>query len=281
MRSRPRPTRHVPSPRVATGEAAPFVLRHGEALSGFSIDLWNALAARIGAETRFADLGWRSDAVQLDAVQRGEAEAAISAIFMSPAREACTDFSIPYFDSGLQVAVRPDGDDGGGLPGLSILRTQPISAIGDLLLGGVVILIVLAHVLWLVERRENPLFQHGYLDGIGEGVWGVIMIIATGEFGDRGTSRVVKRCTIAAMWLFGVVLIAQFTATVTFTLTVQQLQSSVHGPDDLPGKAIISVPDSPLPLSSSRFTACALNSLVKLRRVRLSAILPSRGVWVR
>src|SRR3954451_3065690 len=71
--------------RVATGEAAPFVLRHGEALSGFSIDLWNALAARIGAETRFVDLGWRSDTAQLDAVQRGEAEAAISAISMSPA----------------------------------------------------------------------------------------------------------------------------------------------------------------------------------------------------
>src|SRR3954469_22179547 len=37
--------------------------------------------------------------------------------------------------------------------------------------------------------------------------------------------------------------------------------------------------DSPLPPSSSRFTACALNSLVKLRRVRLSAILPSWGAW--
>src|SRR4051812_4631736 len=40
-------------------------------------------------------------------------------------------------------------------------------------------------------------------------------------------------------------------------------------------------PDSPLPPSSSRFTACALNSLVKLRRVRLSDILPSWGAGVR
>jgi hypothetical protein len=32
-----------------------------------------------------------------------------------------------------------------------------------------------------------------------------------------------------------------------------------------------------LPPSNSRWTACALNSLVKLRRVRLSAMVPS---WV-
>ena len=46
------------------------------------------------------------------------------------------------------------------------------------------------------------------------------------------------------MWLFGVVLIAQFTATVTSSLTVQQMQSSIQGPGDLPGKTIATVPGS-------------------------------------
>jgi ABC-type amino acid transport substrate-binding protein len=70
------------------------------------------------------------------------------------------------------------------------------------------------------------------------------MIIATGEFGDRESSRVAKRIVIAGMWLFGVVLIAQFTATITSSLTVQQLQSSIRGPDDLPGKVVITTPGS-------------------------------------
>src|SRR3712207_3234088 len=39
----------------------------------------------------------------------------------------------------------------------------------------------------------------------------------------------------------------------------------------------VATSDSPLPPSSSRLTACALNSLVKLRRVRFSAMVPS---WV-
>ncbi|WP_204368508.1 transporter substrate-binding domain-containing protein [Neosynechococcus sphagnicola] len=36
------------------------------------------------------------------------------------------------------------------------------------------------------------------------------------------------------MWFF----IAYFTATVTTSLTVQQLQGSIRGPDDLPGKRV-------------------------------------------
>src|SRR3954447_25914525 len=47
----------------------------------------------------------------------------------------------------------------------------------------------------------------------------------------------------------------------------------------VPMPSSVATSNSPLPPSSSRFTACALNSLVKLRRVRLSAILPSWGAW--
>jgi len=47
------------------------------------------------------------------------------------------------------------------------------------------------------------------------------------------------------MWLFGVVLIALLTATVTSTQTVDRMQSVIRGPDDLPGKTIASVPGTP------------------------------------
>jgi len=42
--------------------------------------------------------------------------------------------------------------------------------------------------------------------------------------------------------LLGVVLIAQLTATVTSSQTVERLQSTIRGPEDLPGKRIASVP---------------------------------------
>ena len=46
------------------------------------------------------------------------------------------------------------------------------------------------------------------------------------------------------------------------------------------GRSSVAISESGLPPSSSRLTACALNSAVNRRRVRLSAILPSSGARV-
>jgi polar amino acid transport system substrate-binding protein len=120
---------------------------------------------------------------------------------------------------------------------------------------GLGVVLLLANVLWLVERRHNPAFQRGYVPSIREGLWGVMLIIATGEHGDRDTPRALKRLIVSVMWLFGVVLIAQFTATVTSTLTVEQIQSNIQGPSDLPGKTIATAPGS---VAASWLTAMGL-----------------------
>ncbi len=234
----PEPSRLV---RIATGHAPPFVFVRDGAYSGFSIELWDMVAQRLRLETRFVDLGPRSDEAQIEAVRLGLADAAISDIVMTPAREHRVDFSVAYYDSGLQIAVHPDGDDVGWLSAFHALSLDDLRGFA---IGAGLTVLLLAHVLWLVERRHHPRYQRGYLPGIAEGLWGVLLIIATGEHGDRETPRIVKRLTIAGMWLLGVVLIAQFTATVTSALTVRQLQSSVRGPNDLPGKSIAAVSGS-------------------------------------
>lgn len=229
-----------PRLRVVTGQIPPFVLKQGDDLTGFSIDLWNALARRLKADFSLTELGLHSESAQLQAVQRGDAEVAISAITMTAEREGQVDFTLPYFDSGLQIIVRRQDND----PFLATIEALLLPAIGQILVAALLITVLLANVLWLVERRSNPYFQKGYLPGIVEGLWGVMLIIATGEHGDREASSLVKRLTVAFMWLLGVVLIAQFTATVTSSLTVQQFRSSIQGPSDLPGKTIATVPGS-------------------------------------
>jgi polar amino acid transport system substrate-binding protein len=173
----------------------------------------------------------------LQAVQRGDADVAIAAITMTPEREMLVDFSHPYFDSGLQIMVRAQQEN----HFLSTLRSIPWQAIGQLFAAAIVIVFLLANVLWLIERRSNSHFTKGYLRAIGEGLWGTMLIIATGEHGDRDAPGVVKRVAVVVMWLLGVVLIAQLTAIVTSSQTVERLQSSIRGPEDLPGKTIASV----------------------------------------
>ena len=47
---------------------------------------------------------------------------------------------------------------------------------------------------------------------------------------------------IAGLWiLFGLVFVAQFTATVTTNLTVKELQTEITSPDDLGGHDVVTV----------------------------------------
>jgi polar amino acid transport system substrate-binding protein len=220
--------------RVVTAPIAPFVLPKSDPPAGFSVDLWSEVARRMHAE-----FAWKvvPQPELLQAVQRGDADVAIAAITMTPEREMLVDFSHPYFDSGLQIMVRVQQEN----HFLSTLRSIPWQAIGQLFAAAFAIIFLFANLLWLIERRRNSNFTKGYLRAIGEGLWGTMLIIATGEHGDRDAPGVVKRVTVVLMWLLGVVLIAQLTATVTSSQTVDRLQSSIRGPDDLPGKTIASV----------------------------------------
>jgi len=221
--------------RVVTTPIAPFVMPNTDPPAGFSIDVWNEAARRmhvdftlrlVAPDDRFA------------ALERGEADVAIGLIVMTPEYEKRVDFSTPYFDSGLQIMVRAHSE--GRL--LSTFHSIPWAAIGELFGVALLIVLLLANVLWLVERRSNPRFRKKYLRAIGEGLWGSMLIIATGEHGDRDASDAVKRIAVVVMWLLGVVLVAQLTATVTSSQTVARLQSEIRGPADLPGKTIAATP---------------------------------------
>jgi ABC-type amino acid transport substrate-binding protein len=205
-------------------------------LTGFSIDLWNALAQRLKVDTVWVEV--KTVGEQLQAVKSGKADVAIAAISITKQREEEIDFTQPYFDAGLQIMVRPES----GNRLLEALGSFPWRMAGALLVVAIAIMFVMANVLWLVERRASEHFQKGYLKGIGEGLWAAALIVATGEHGDREAPRAVKRLIIFLMWLAGVVLIAQLTATVTSTQTVDRLNSNIRGPADLAGKRIATVP---------------------------------------
>jgi ABC-type amino acid transport substrate-binding protein len=230
----------TPPLRVVTAAVAPFVFPQtagpSERPSGFSIDLWSEIARRMGVTSAWSVVMTQGEL--LDAVGNAKADVAIAAIAMTPEREQRVDFSHPYFDSGLRIMVRAQQESSFR----ATLGSIPWSAIGQLFVTAIVIVFLLANVLWFIERGIISDSPKPYLRAIGESLWGTVLIIATGEYGDRNAPYVLKRLAVVSMWLIGVVLIAQLTATVTSSQTVQRLQSSIQGPDDLPGKSIASVP---------------------------------------
>jgi ABC-type amino acid transport substrate-binding protein len=222
--------------RVATGALAPFVIKEGDRFTGFSVDLWSELARRMRVEFVWVDQGSRAN--QLDSVAHGDADVAISAIVMTPDRERTIDFSQAYFDSGLQIMVRAEEE----APILDAVMAVPWKSMGKLFGVALVLIFVWANVLWVIERRRGLELGNGYWNAIGNEMWNTTLIIATGEHGAREDRGTLRRVVIACVWLMGIVLITQLTATVTSSQTVQRLRTTITGPGDLPGKTVATVP---------------------------------------
>jgi polar amino acid transport system substrate-binding protein len=105
--------------RVATRVLPPMVMEQDGQLSGFSIDLWNAIAARLKVKTVYQVA---SDVPDLFALIRdGKADLGISALSITSAREAEFDFSQPMFSAGLQIMVKGKDTEGSTNPLREIL----------------------------------------------------------------------------------------------------------------------------------------------------------------
>jgi polar amino acid transport system substrate-binding protein len=218
---------------VATRVIPPFIIKEGEAYTGFSAALWKALSKEAGI-----GFTWKEDGnikEILASVENGDAQAAIAAISITADRENRFDFSQPMFESGLQVMVREG--DGGGFSLRNLLRILSTGALPAMLalLAGLVL--VPAHVVWLAERKhENPLFARTYIPGIFHAIWWATGATA-GQQPDiprSGLGRVLSGISI----LISVIFMAFFTAALTASITVGQLQGDIGGPSDLPGKRV-------------------------------------------
>jgi len=221
--------------RVVTKEIEPFVIKDQERLTGFSIDLWKEMALLAGVQYEFVEVPTVHE--QLDAVIEGDADVAIAAISMTAEREEDLDFSYPYYLSGLQIMTT-------GKP-TSTLSTLLSFLFSSRFLIGLaallVILIIVGHITWLVERKDNPDFPTSYLSGIWEGLWWAAATVTTVGYGDKTVKDKWGRL-LGIFWMFaGLFLIANFTAFVTAEATVSRLETSISGIEDLPGKMVVTV----------------------------------------
>lgn len=226
--------------RVATRLVRPFVFEENGRLTGFSIQLWQEIAEQMNVQTAFVVKPTVQDL--LAGVNDDEANVGIAAISITAERELKWDFSQPMFDAGLQI-LTPVQATGGSL--LKALAANLFStATLPYALGVVLILILIAHLIWFLERRNatGMLIHRGYFPGIFEACWWAASTLATQA--DQ-MPRVALARMVAVFWMFAsVVFIAYFTAAVTSNLTVQQLHGDISGPEDLPGKRVATVKGS-------------------------------------
>jgi polar amino acid transport system substrate-binding protein len=222
--------------KVATRIVSPFAIEENGELGGFSIELWKNIAQELKVKSVFNKVQTITNL--LNEVKSKRSDLAISAISVTSQREKYFDFSQPIFDSGLQILVRSQGPQSSIGRLLSSIFTPSL-----LQLLGIMALIVLipAHIIWLVERKHDGGFleNSNYFPGIFKACWWAAATLATQaeEMPKGAWGRL-----LAVIWMFiSVVFIAYFTATVTTSLTVEQLQSNIKSPNDLAGKQIATI----------------------------------------
>lgn len=222
--------------RVAVKAIPPFVYTDQGPPAGFSIDLWNAIAAAVDIRTEFVVL--QSVADIIDAVEHGRADAGIAAVTINAEREARVDFSHPFYRSGLRIGV-PARSGPTWASSFGRFLSADLLAMFLTLVG---LTLIASHLLWFIERGVNPeCFPAGYLHGVGEAVWWSVATIITGGCENKAPVSVLGRLVAVAWMLGSIVLVASFTATLSSQMTAETVTGAIAGPDDLPGRLVATV----------------------------------------
>jgi len=221
---------------VATRILPPMVVESGGKLTGFSIDLWNEIAARLGLQFEYkVNPDVRA---LLQSLRNNEAQVGIAAISITSARTEEFDFSQPMLSAGLQILVRHQGDGSGQSP-LRDLLGLLFSWTSLTWLGIAVLMVIIpAHLVWWVERKdpEGIVTSTRYFPGIFQALYWAFATLATQA--DSAPRHWVARI-ITVVWMFmALVFVALYTAQLAATLTVAQIGGGINGPEDLVGRRV-------------------------------------------
>lgn len=222
---------------IATVERPPFSMDDNGNQTGFSMELWQALAEAIGREYTIVRFDRFSD--MLDAVQDGSADAAIANISITSARETRMDFSHPIFESGLQIMTRSKTATGPSIwrAVASVeLVLAVILAFAMLLAGGM--------LMWHFERRAQPYFDRSAGEALFPSFWWALNLVVNGGFEERVPRTIFGRLFGVLLVISSLFIVSIFVAHITSAMTVEAINGSVNSINDLYGKRVGTIENS-------------------------------------
>jgi len=213
---------------VGTKEAPPFSFKDNKGKwTGISIELWEDIAAEMGLKYQYEEHTVKG---LLDGVSNKSLDAAVSALTLTTEREERFDFTHPFYNTGLGIAVQTKKGNVWKAVLKEFMSTEFLEIIAVLI--GTMILI--GFIIWLFERNKNKkAFGGSTKEGIGSGIWWSVVTMTTVGYGDKVPKTLGGR-VFASIWMFtGIILISTFIATISSILTVSQLEYAIDGPEDL------------------------------------------------
>jgi ABC-type amino acid transport substrate-binding protein len=216
----------TPALRVGISPFEPFVILGGEQPRGYSIDLFKRVAEKLRVDVKWVEHGSVSE--KLARLESAATDVAIGGITLTREREEIVDFTHPSYEAGLSILIRAE-DEGGVFARLWLAVTHSKISI---ILGFLLLIVVAGHLIWLAERGADA-FNDKYNPGVLEGMYWAIVTASTVGYGDKAPVRWPGRGLAALLIIISLPMFALFTAELASALTINDIQGSIQGPEDL------------------------------------------------
>ena len=223
-----------PAPlKVGVKHSPPFVIVNEASgqLTGFSIDLMRMIATQLSPARKVEFQIQDELATHLDEVRSGRLDLGIAATTLSSHRERELDFSQPFFSSGLDIAIRPEG---GSIHYWDILLSPQILFP---FLWMTLFLVACANIIWYTERGEQE-FSDNWLLGVGQASWWTVVTMTTVGYGDFVPRKPLSRVIGVLIIMSGIVLFGVVVGAFSSVFTLEKLATDIRGPEDLKGRAV-------------------------------------------
>lgn len=208
------------------------VERSGDGYTGMAIDLWQAVAAKLGVTYRYQ--AFTTLPALLDAVATGRIDVVAGDVAITEDRLLRMDFTQPWFDSGQRVMIDQSHRSGLGTLFKNLERSGHLAVYL-----WIAILIAVATIgLTIFDRFFDEEFHKEWHKGFIESFYHVISVTTSGKTSHKRMFGVYGRI-IAALWMIcGVAVIAYVTSSITSVMTTTSLTSQVTSKASLPGKTV-------------------------------------------
>jgi ABC-type amino acid transport substrate-binding protein len=204
-------------------------------VTGYDIEIWEAICHENNWQPEYTVASSHNNILK----ELGEKkfDVGIAGFTKTESREELIDFSDHYLDSGLRILTLKSE------PGIIDKIVSFWNNIDDTLAFYGIFLILFAHIVWALERDNDPTnndgsFDDSYFVGIAQALYYCIVTASTVGFGDFTCKKARGKIFTVVLIFSGLIGWSNLTAVLSSSYTIENL-SAIQSVEDLKGKTIL------------------------------------------